>query len=120
VELAAQRLAGEQLGVTAVVLGSRRRETITEAIELLGIDGIDVDAMLEQRLDDEAMRHFDGDADRTRLGPADTCEPRGHFAQARASTGKIASTKAVYSAGRMHASRGSNTLRGARRRLPFG
>jgi hypothetical protein len=37
--IGAQRI-GEHLGVTAVVLGTRRRETITEAIELLRIDGM--------------------------------------------------------------------------------
>jgi hypothetical protein len=90
--IGAQRVT-KHLGVTAVVLGARWREAITEAIELLGINGIDVEATLEQRFDDRAMRHFDGDVDRTWLGPGDACEPRGHFAQALASMGKIPFSK---------------------------
>jgi hypothetical protein len=80
--IGAQRI-GEPLGVTVFVLGTRRRETITEAIELLGIDGIDVETTRERRLDDGAMRHFDCPVDGTCLSAGYTREPRGHLGQAR-------------------------------------
>src|SRR5215469_17301564 len=81
------------LGITAVILGAGRRETIAEAIELFGIDGVDVEATLEQRFDDGAMRNLDGDVNRTRLSASNTREPRGHLGQASASMGKIPLTE---------------------------
>src|SRR5215467_146225 len=84
---------GKHLGITAVILGTGRRETITEAIELLGIDSVDVEATLEQRFDDGAMWNFDGDVNRTRLSPSDARKPRGHLGQASASMGKVPLTE---------------------------
>jgi hypothetical protein len=75
------------------MLGTSRRETITEAIDLLGIDSVGAEATLEHRFDDEAMRNFNGDVNRTRLSPSDTREPRGHLGQARAAMGKIPLTE---------------------------
>jgi hypothetical protein len=43
---------GENLGVAAVVLGAGGREAITEAIELLWIDGVNPEATLHQAFDD--------------------------------------------------------------------
>ena len=84
---------GEHLGIAAVILGAGRRETITEAIELLRIDGVDVEATLKQRFDDGAMRNLDGDVNRTWLSTSYTREPRGHLGQALASMSKIPLTE---------------------------
>jgi hypothetical protein len=52
-------------GVTAIVFGSRRREAVSETVELLGIlgiDGEDSDAAIHERLDDRPMRCLDSDS----------------------------------------------------------
>ena len=79
----------------AIVLGTGRRESISEAIDLLGIGGGDAEATLEQRFDDGAMRQFDSDVNRTRLSPSYIYELRGHFGKARASMRKMPFTKAL-------------------------
>ena len=68
-ELAEQRhvrpeTVRKHIGIEAVILGPRDREPVTETVELLGVDGIDVEAALEQGLDDWPMRCLYGDMDR--------------------------------------------------------
>ena len=55
---------GEDEGVTPVVLGAAHGMTVSESVDLLGIDGENSDAMLEKSLDHGAMRFLDrhGDA----------------------------------------------------------
>jgi hypothetical protein len=65
--IGAQRVS-EDKGVTAVILGTRGREAITETIELLGIDGKDRKPVLEQHLHHRAMRHLDRHGDLLRCG----------------------------------------------------
>src|SRR5512144_3365103 len=54
------------MGVAAIVLGAGHREAITEAVELLGVDGKDHKAMLQQHLDHWAVRRFDCHRDLSR------------------------------------------------------
>src|SRR5436190_18714563 len=73
---------GQHLGIATVVLAARRREAVAEAVELLGVDGVDVEAALEQRLDDGPVRHLDGDVDLAGVdGPARRQQPVRHLGQ---------------------------------------
>jgi hypothetical protein len=87
VRVSAQRRR-HRLGVTAVVLGASHRETVTEAVELLGIDRVDVKAALQQRLDDGTMRHLDADRDLSGLGPASGGQPLAKQVKSLAAMGK--------------------------------
>ena len=60
---------GHHFGVAAVVLGAGQREAVAEAIHLLRIDGVHLEAALDQRLDHGAVRHLDRDLDLRRLRP---------------------------------------------------
>jgi len=51
---------GHHLGVTAVVLGTGQREAVAEAIHLLRVDGVNLEAALDQ-LDHGAARDLDCD-----------------------------------------------------------
>ena len=55
----------QHIGVTAVVLDPSDREA--KAVELFGVDGINVETALEQGLDDRPVRCFDGDMDLARF-----------------------------------------------------
>src|SRR6266540_3519647 len=57
----------QHLGVTAVVLGTGDREAVTEAVELLGINGKDRKAALQQHLDHRSARRLDRHRDLCRL-----------------------------------------------------
>src|ERR1700693_6136516 len=50
---------GHDLGVAAVVLSAGHGETVAEAVHLLRVDGVDLEAALDQRLDYRAVRDFD-------------------------------------------------------------
>jgi hypothetical protein len=60
-------------GVAAVVLGSGGGMSVTEAIELLGVDGEYGDAAFKQGLHDGSTRCFDGDGDRARFNTVEDC-----------------------------------------------
>ena len=47
---------GQSFCIPAVVLGARRREPVAKAVELLWIDGVDLEPAIEERLDDGAVR----------------------------------------------------------------
>src|SRR5208337_4344508 len=50
---------GQSLSVPAVVLGARSREAVAKAVELLGIDGVNIEPAIKKRLDDGAVRNLD-------------------------------------------------------------
>ena len=72
---------GQRLCVAAVVLGARRREAVAKAVELPWIDGVDLEAAIEERLDDGAMRNLDRNMDILRLADACRDEPIAHLRQ---------------------------------------
>ena len=57
----------QHMGVTPVVLGAGDREAVSEPVELLGVDRVDLEAALQQGFDHGPVRHFDGDGNRARL-----------------------------------------------------
>src|SRR5882757_9488031 len=60
--------AAEYTCVAAVILGACDREAIAEAVELLGIDGKDLEGVIEKRLDDGAVRGLDRHCNLSRRG----------------------------------------------------
>ena len=52
--------------------------TVAEPIELLGIDGVDMDAPLHQSLDHRAARNLDGDGDASGIA-GQFAQPFGEF-----------------------------------------
>ena len=80
--------AGEHMGVAAVVLGAGDGEAVAEAVELLGVDGMDGEALLEQGVDHGAVRHLDGNGDRLWRGAAGLHEPVAQLGQAASAVGK--------------------------------
>ena len=54
---------GQSFCIPAVVLGPRRREPVPEAVELLWIDGVDLEPVIEERLDDGAVRNLNRNMD---------------------------------------------------------
>jgi hypothetical protein len=65
----------EHLGIAAVVLGSRHREAIAKAVELLGIDGMNRKALIDQHLDHRPVRRLDRHRYFLRLTPAHRDQP---------------------------------------------
>ena len=61
---------GHHFAVAAVVLGAGQGEAVAEAIHLLGVDGVDLEAALNQRLDHGAVRHLDRNMDLRRASDA--------------------------------------------------
>ena len=74
---------GEHVGIAAVVLGAGDGELIAEAVELFGVDRIDLETALEQDLDDGTVRHLDRHGDRGRLFAARRHQPVAHLGEAR-------------------------------------
>lgn len=73
---------GHDLGVAAVVLSAGHGETVAEAVHLLRVDGVDLEAALDQRLDYRAVWDFDRGQDLTGLGGATRRhQPGGHLGQ---------------------------------------
>jgi len=70
---------GQDKGIAPIILGSRRTVTIPEPVELLGMQRKEVEAAVEQTLDNRAPRHFDGDGDplwlSRRQGPQPVRQP---------------------------------------------
>src|SRR5262249_6375631 len=94
-ELAEARHVGPEavrkhIRIEAVILGPCDREAVTETIELLGVDGIDIEAALEQGFDDRTMRCFDGDMDLAGFATACLQKPVDHIVEARAAMGELA------------------------------
>jgi hypothetical protein len=54
---------GENEGVPPVVLGATHRMSVSETVDLLGIDGKNGNAALEKGLDHSPMRFFNGDGE---------------------------------------------------------
>ena len=73
---------GHDLGVAAVVLSAGHSETVAEAVHLLRVDGVDLEAALDQRLDHRAVWDFDRGQDLAGLGGATRRhQPGGHLGQ---------------------------------------
>ena len=66
---------GEDEGVTPVVLGAAHGMTVSESVDLLGIDGENGDAALEKGFDYGAMRFFDGYRDAVRIHAREIQKP---------------------------------------------
>ena len=71
----AQRRREDQ-SVTTVVLGAGHREAVAEPIELLRVDREDSKAVLQQGIDQHAVRRLDRNRHRTRLALAKLHQPR--------------------------------------------
>src|SRR5262249_5531545 len=83
------------LGVPTIVFGAGRREAVAESIKLLRINGVDVKATFQKRLDDGPVRHLDRDMDHARRAPAGSDQPIGHFGQAGATMAELPLAKAL-------------------------
>ncbi len=59
IRISADRVC-QYTSVPTVIFGARRRKTIPEAIQLLGIDGKDLKPAIEQAVYDRAVRRLDG------------------------------------------------------------
>ncbi len=81
--IGAQRV-GQDTGVTAVILGTRDTEPITEAIELLRIGGEDLEAALQKHFHHRSMRRLDRDRDLRWLRFAPLNQPGAELRQAGA------------------------------------
>src|SRR5205085_6374192 len=68
----------EHLSIAAIVLGAGRGEAIAKAIELLGVDGIDLETAFKQCFNHRPVRHLDSDMHTPRLAIRYTAEPSGH------------------------------------------
>ena len=66
---------GEHKRVTAVILGTAHRMPVAEAVDLLGVDGENGDAAVEQGLDDSPMGFFDRHRDAFGLFAREVQEP---------------------------------------------
>src|SRR5580704_13141368 len=77
----AQRMP-QHFGIAAVVLGARHAEAITEAVELLGIDGKHLEVTLQQHLDHRPARRLDRHRDLLRPRPGRLEEPGAKLLQA--------------------------------------
>jgi hypothetical protein len=82
--LPGRRAIAQHIGIETVVLGSCDRKAVTEPVEPLGVDGIDVEAAFEQRLDDRPVRCLNLDMDLARLAPARFQRPGNHLSDASA------------------------------------
>ncbi|KPL51899.1 hypothetical protein ABB55_06390 [Prosthecomicrobium hirschii] len=81
---------GQDLRIPAVVLGTGGREAIPEAIELLGIDGVDTEAAFQEAFHHGTVGDLDRHVDPVRLDAGHGNEPSGHVGQALAAMGKDA------------------------------
>ena len=81
--IGSQRI-GENEGVASVILGPGDGVPVAKAIELLGIQREHMNAVFEQRLDDSAARHFDGDSDAAGLRGSQSHELVGQVVEGQA------------------------------------
>src|SRR5262245_4335261 len=73
-------------------LSSLAPETVKrsrKAVELLGVDGIDIETALEQGLDDRPVRRLDGDMDLASCPSACFQQPGDHVTEARPPVGEL-------------------------------
>src|SRR5215217_4163650 len=87
--IGAQR-TGQHLGIAAVVLGAGNAEAITKAVELPGVDGKDLKAAFQQRLDHGAARRLDRRCDLRRLRSGLLHQPRAQLRQLGAAMRDVA------------------------------
>src|SRR5215472_15574818 len=80
----------QDISIAAVVLCSCDREAVTKAVELFGIDRINVETALEQDLDNRPVWRFDGDMDLAGLASAHFQQPGNHVAEAGATMRELA------------------------------
>jgi hypothetical protein len=57
---------GRNVGVAPIVFGTRNTEAVAQTVELLGIDGVDDEAPIQQSINDGPVRHLDCDRDNAR------------------------------------------------------
>src|SRR6516164_2843121 len=74
VSIGAQRITQYE-SIAPVILGAGHAVAVAEAIELFRIDGVDVEAPLDQGLDHCAARNLDRDGDRSRIVSGQLIEP---------------------------------------------
>jgi hypothetical protein len=68
---------GQDVGIPAIVLGSGDTESVTQAVELPGIDRVYDEPPIDQRIDDRPMRYFDRHGGRTyRVGDREQPDAR--------------------------------------------
>ena len=53
----------QDMCVPAIILAASGREAVTEAVQLLGIDGVDLESAIQQAVHDRPVGSLDGDAD---------------------------------------------------------
>ena len=85
----------QSAGIAAIVLGAGHRKAIAEALELLRIDGVDVEAPLHQRFDHRSVRNLDRNMDLGRVGLTGRGQPAGHLGKASAAMGEDTLTDIV-------------------------
>jgi hypothetical protein len=66
---------GENERVPAVVLGAAHEMAVSEAVDLLGVDGENGDTVIEKAFDDGAMRLLDGHGDALGVFTSQAQEP---------------------------------------------
>ena len=76
---------GKHRGIAAVILGSCWRETVTEAVELSGVDGMDLEATVEQTFDNRAVRNLNRHLHQLRLRLCKFEDPARHAGKTLAS-----------------------------------
>ena len=82
-KVGAQRV-GQDEGIAGVVLGASREVAVAEAVQLLGVEREDVEAMLGESFDDSPTRYLDGCGQSVRSVAGFFSQPLGHVGQATA------------------------------------
>src|SRR5262245_4816169 len=72
----------QHIGVAAIILGPGDREAVAKAVELYGVDGINIETALEQGLDDRPVRRLDGDMNLARVASTRLQQPGNHVGEA--------------------------------------
>ena len=82
------------ISVTPIILGPGDAEPVAQAVELLGVDRVDGNAAIDQRVDNRSMRYFDTHSNNTRR-PGNRQQPVAQLRQTRAAVRKRAFTDNV-------------------------
>src|SRR5712691_4275013 len=69
---------GQHEGIAPVILGAGDRVPIAEAVELLGIDRVDMQVSLDESFDQSPSRPLDGYGDRGRITAGQLDQPIDH------------------------------------------
>ena len=80
VRIGANRIA-QYARVTAIILGPRRRKTIPEAIQLLGVDGEHLKSTIEKTIHNRTVRNLYGDRNAVGLATRAIQDPVKELAQ---------------------------------------